>query len=324
MDTNIIFKEIGDFITNNDNFLITAHFSPDGDNLGACIAFYLMLKDMGKSSIVVNEDLIIDKFDFLLENKSTAFKQFSEMDPNVKFDNVIIVDTANIDRIGKVSELISEKATVINIDHHFTNANYGNINFIDGNSASASQLVYKIFKENNLSISTKISDAILVGILSDTGGLKFRNTNVEVISIVKDLMKLGSDLADITEKIFASMSYKETMKVNKIASEIVLYEKEGIAVAYNDQKMNPLIENEPVLMILNSIEEAKVTMFVRKADNNKLKVSLRSNSYFNVSDFAGKWGGGGHKNAAGMRYDGTFEEFKKDVVEKLKLEVSRG
>ena len=205
--------------------------------------------------------------------------------------------------------------------HHFTNTNLGTINFVDGNAASASQLVYRIFKENNFLITTKISDPILVGILSDTGGLKFRNTNVEVISTVKDLMELGSDLADITERIFASMSYEESMKVNKIASEIILYKKEGIAVAYNDQMNNPLIENEPVLMILNSIEEAGVTMFIRKAADGKLKISLRSSSDFNVSDFAGQWGGGGHKSAAGMRYSGTIEEFNADVLEKLKVEI---
>ncbi|NOR44332.1 MAG: hypothetical protein GQ534_02010 [Candidatus Delongbacteria bacterium] len=321
---NNIIKQIGEFISENNNFLITSHFSPDGDNLGSCIAFHLMLKSLGKSSMIVNEDKLVSRFEFLLEDKATAFKQFSEMNVDKKYDNVIIVDTANIDRIGKVAELFSKDVTIVNVDHHFTNTNFGSINFVDGNVASASQLVLQIFKSNDLPISKEVSDAILAGVLSDTGGLKFRNTDIEVISNVKDLMGYGSDMADITNRIFSSMSYSEIMKVNKVTSEIKLYKEEKIAIAYNDQQNNPLEENEPVLMVLNSIAEADVFLFVRRVDTHKLKISLRSDSDFNVSDFAGQWGGGGHKSAAGMRYSGTFEEFEKDVLEKLKIEITRG
>ena len=319
---NEIIKQIGNFIKDNDNFLITSHFAPDGDNLGSCIAFHLMLTDLGKSSKIVNEDKLVDRFEFLLQDR-TVFKQYSEMSVDKKYDNVIIVDTANIDRIGKVSELFSENVTIVNIDHHFTNTNFGAINFVDGNVASASQLVLQVFKGNDFQISKEVSDAILAGVLSDTGGLKFRNTNIEVISNVKDLMEYGSDMADITNRIFSSMSYSEIMKVNKVTSEIKLYKNEKVAIAYNDQQNNPLEENEPVLMILNSIEEADVFLFVRRVDENNLKISLRSDSDFNVSDFAGQWGGGGHKNAAGMRYLGTFEDFNEDVLEKLKAEKNK-
>ena len=324
MNRNNVIKQVGKFISENDNFLITSHFAPDGDNIGSCIAFHLMLEELGKTSIIINEDGLVDRFKFLLKNKTVAFKQFSEMNVEDKFNNVVIVDTANIGRIGKVSELFSDNTTIVNIDHHFTNSNFGTVNFVDGNIASASQLVLQIFKGNDLAISKEVSDAILAGVLSDTGGLKFRNTDIEVISNVKELMGYGSDLADITNRIFSSMSFSEIMKVNKVTSEIKLYAKEKIAIAYNDQQDNPLEENEPVLMILNSIEEADVFLFVRKVDDAKLKISLRSDSDFNVSDFAGQWGGGGHKNAAGMRYSGTFEEFEKDVIEKLKKEITRG
>ncbi|MBN2789511.1 MAG: DHH family phosphoesterase [Candidatus Delongbacteria bacterium] len=321
MNRDKLIKQIGTFISENDDFLITSHFAPDGDNIGSCIAFHLMLTDLGKKSLIVNEDKIIDKYDFLFRDKSESYIQYSDITEKTEFENVIVLDTATFDRIGKVSELFSKDVTVVNIDHHFTNTNFGTINLVDGYVSSASQLVLEIFKGCNYNITKDISDAILTGILSDTGGLKFQNTNIEVISDVKELMSLGSVLPDITERLFSSISYEESMKVNKIASEIKLYGEERIAVAYNDQQNNPLIENEPVLMILNSIEEAEVTLFVRRADENKLKISLRSKSEFNVSDFAAKWGGGGHKNAAGMRYKGTFEDFNADVLDKLRKVV---
>ncbi|MCK4979404.1 MAG: DHH family phosphoesterase, partial [Candidatus Delongbacteria bacterium] len=166
MNRKKIIKGIGEFILENDNFLITSHFSPDGDNIGSCIAFHLMLTELGKASVIVNEDKLVSRFEFLLKGKTSVFKQFSEMNVEDKYSNVIILDTANIDRIGKVSELFSENATIVNIDHHFTNTDFGTINFVDGNIASASQLVLQIFKGNDLAVSKEVSDAILAGVLS--------------------------------------------------------------------------------------------------------------------------------------------------------------
>jgi phosphoesterase RecJ-like protein len=310
-------SKIGTFLKERDNFLITAHYAPDGDNIGACCAVYLVLKQIGKKAVIVNEDKFVERFSFLLGDHRPAFVRFDDS-LKEKYENVIVLDTANYDRIGKIKELVSENAYIVNIDHHPTNDNFGTVNYIDPTASSASEILIKVFRDNGIQITKEISDSLLSGVLSDTGGLRFGNTNIKTIEAVRELMSYGSDIADITDRIFMRLSYSETVKISGITSKITLYEKEKLAVAYNDQVSNPLIENEPVLMILSSIEEAEVSVFIRKNGDNFYKLSLRSKGDFNVSDFSSKWNGGGHKNAAGIKFYGSFEELEKTIIAELK------
>jgi bifunctional oligoribonuclease and PAP phosphatase NrnA len=207
---------------------------------------------------------------------------------------------------------------MVNIDHHPTNEKFGTLNYIDPSASSASQIAFKVLKDNGFRITKEVSDALLSGVLSDTGGLRFNNTDISTVSVVKELMECGSDLADITDRIFLRTSYEETVKISEIASKIRLFKEEKIALAYNDQEKNPLLENEPVLMILNSIEEAEVSLFVRKNGDNFFKISLRSKGGLNVSDFSAKWNGGGHKNAAGIKFKGSYADLEDTVLKELK------
>ncbi len=309
---------IASFFKNSDDFLITSHHAPDGDNLGCCIGMYLALKSIGKNAVIVNEDEFVPRYRFLINQKEPVFLCYSE-GMKEKYGNVIILDTANYERIGNVRNIISENAFIINIDHHPTNENFGALNFVDPTASSASQILFRILKQNGFEMSKEISDALLSGLLSDTGGLRFNNTDVKAIETVKEMMSCGSDISDLTDRIFLRNSYSETVKVGEIISKIKLFIEEKIALAYNDQEKNPLEENEPVLMALNSIAEAEVSVFVRKNGENFYKISLRSKGGFNVSDFSAKWKGGGHKNAAGIKFKGSWDEFEKTVLSELKI-----
>jgi bifunctional oligoribonuclease and PAP phosphatase NrnA len=311
-------KAIGTFLRDKDDFLITAHHAPDGDNLGACIGMYLALTGTGKKAVIVNEDKFVDRFSFLLAEEKSPFIRYSENLNCKKYKNVIILDTANFDRIGKVADIIDRDAEIINIDHHPTNEMFGKLNYVDSTYASASQLVHEVLKQNGFTISRKISDALLAGLLSDTGGLRFENTDIKTIMSVTEFMSYGSNLADLTDRIFMRLSFAETVKINQIASKIELFKEEKIALAYNDQENNPLLENEPVLMILNSIEEAEVFLFVRKNGDNFYKISIRSKGNFNVSEFSAGWNGGGHKNAAGIKFYGSYEDMRNTLLKDLR------
>jgi bifunctional oligoribonuclease and PAP phosphatase NrnA len=314
---NDVLSAIGSFLKDGNDFLITAHYAPDGDNLGACLGVYHALKQAGKRAVIVNEDRFVERYSFLFAGEEKAFVQYSDQMIE-KFDKVIILDTANFERIGKVKNIISENAAMVNIDHHPTNEKFGTLNYIDPSASSASQIVFKVLKDNGFRITKEVSDALLSGVLSDTGGLRFNNTDISTVSVVKELMECGSDLADITDRIFLRTSYEETVKISEIASKIRLFKEEKIALAYNDQEKNPILENEPVLMILNSIEEAEVSLFVRKNGDNFFKISLRSKGGLNVSDFSAKWNGGGHKNAAGIKFKGSYADLEDTVLKELK------
>ncbi len=316
MNKDRIIARIGQFLREEDDFLITSHYAPDGDNIGACAGMYHTLTAAGKKAVIVNEDGFVERFAFLFDGENPFVRYSDEL--KKKYRNVIVLDTATFERIGKVRALIAEDATVVNIDHHPANTEFGTVNYVDTKAASASQIVLEILKSDGFQISKQISDSLLSGLLSDTGGLRFANTDERTITDVLELMKYGSDLADISDRIFMRLGYDETVKVNRIIAGTKLFRNEKIALAYNDQENDPLIENEPVLMTLSSIEEAEIAVFVRKTGADKYKLSLRSKGDFDVNLFASRWGGGGHRNASGIKFSGTYKELASTIISDLK------
>ena len=303
-------------IENGNDFLLTSHYAPDGDGLSSCIAFHLALKQLGKRSVITNHDAFVDRYRFLLDEDDTFVR--SDALNKYSFKKIIILDTANIERIGAVADLIDQDAVIINIDHHATNSNFGTVNIIDPEASSTAQMLIELLPLCGAQISRPVADAVLSGILSDTGGLRFANTTPAVLEAVKRMLDCGSDMADISDRLFLRTHFDQVIKVNKICSEMVLCRKEKLVVAFNDQIENPLIENEPVLSMLASIAEAQVSVFIRKNGENFYKLSVRSKGDFNVSAFAEKWNGGGHRNAAGIRFYGSFTDLEKTLLAELK------
>ncbi|MBU4485666.1 MAG: hypothetical protein KKD38_01935, partial [Candidatus Delongbacteria bacterium] len=107
-DNNEIIKQIGLFLKNNDDFLITAHYGPDGDNIGSCIGIYLALNRIGKKAVIVNEDKFVGRYEFLFGDKSSSFIQYSDDLSGKKYKNVVVLDTATYERIGKVRNIIED------------------------------------------------------------------------------------------------------------------------------------------------------------------------------------------------------------------------
>lgn len=311
---------IFDFIKKNDDYLLTAHYSPDGDNIGSTIAMYHVLISLGKKATIMNRDDFPEKYDFI-KPLNYPFHKTSNFEEKMIFRNVIILDTADIHRIGNVKDYLGKDVTIINIDHHYTNTNYGKLNYVDSSLASASEVLYKILKINNFELNKEIASALYTGLLSDTGGFRFKNTKPIDLQIASELSEYGIDVSYLMNKVFFSKSFQDVTKYAEIVSRIELIQNKKLAVLYHDEVIDPITEHDPIMEAMDSIIESKINVFVRKIGKNKLRLSIRSKSDFNAADFVGKYGGGGHKMAAGMFFESSYEDFKRIVLEDLKKEI---
>ena len=308
-----------DFIKKNDDYLLTAHYSPDGDNIGSTIAMYYMLISLGKKVVVMNRDDFPKKYNFIRPPDYPFYKTSNFK--GAKLKNIIILDTADIHRIGNVIDYMDKDATIVNIDHHYTNTNYGKYNFINSNLASASEVLYDILKLNNYKITKEIASALYTGLLSDTGGFRFKNTKPIDIQIGYELSMYGINVSEIMNNVFFLKSFEDVTKYARITSNIELFPEQELAVLYHDEVKEPIPEHDPIMEAMDSIKESKINLFVRKIDTNKLRISLRSKNDFNAAAFVKRYNGGGHKLAAGMFFEGDYEDFKRIVLEDLKAEI---
>ena len=332
------FNQIKDLILAKDNFLITAHYSPDGDNLGSSFAIYELLINLGKKAVIINEDPMPEKFNFLqdLDNSDNKIPFYTHdeffnlksekysLKGNKKFKNIIVLDVGSYERIGNVTDFFVEKSNeliITNLDHHHSNPGFGALSIVDESYASTTQLLFDFFDANSsikgFEITKTIASFLYLGILTDTGGFRYSNTNKNLLSAAAKLTTYGIDPAKLMEKAFYVHSYADIKKVGTILNNIEMLSPAPIAYLFHDQFKDPISDNDIVIDFLNSIEEAEITIFARKTGENFFKLSFRSKTDFDVSKYVSQFGGGGHPKAAGLRFRGSYEAMYKKLIENL-------
>ena len=294
------------------NIAILTHESPDGDAVGSVLAMYLALEQLG-----IKADPIITTYPKMFKelDRITDIKQL----PEKHYDLIVVLDCANRKRISH--EALLDTATItINIDHHATNTEFATYNIVERGGPACCLTIVDIFKEWNVSIGKTIGQALATGIITDTGGFRFNNIS-KTYRFIADMLDIGVDITNLYYKIL-TVNTKEQFELKKIAQErLEFYHNNQIAFTYineeDDKKLGTATgDHEGIVDIGKNIEGVEVSIFYRFQDD-RYRVSLRSNEYVDVSEIATIFGGGGHTKASGFTTTLSLEESKKQVIEEI-------
>lgn len=306
-------------IENNQSFLLSSHINPDGDSICSLLAFYWYLTSLGKEVVIYHFDPVPAKFNFLQNTDKIA-----NIHPPRTFDVFAILDASNPDRLGwNTSEKIAP--LIINIDHHRDNSYCGNLNIVDHTAAATSQIFYTFFKDCSIIYPWHVAEALYAGILTDTGGFQFTNTNSTVLRICADLSEKGADCFKIYRNIYTSFSSAGLLLRAKIWSTLRFYCNNHIcsmempeALLEESGACNGDIEGMSDLAL--TAEGVEVGMFIKHTDSST-HFSLRSSGTVDVGKIAQTIpGGGGHTCAAGCTLELPVEQAKQKMLEIIKKE----
>lgn len=314
-------NDIKNKIMESDSIAITFHVSPDGDSLGSSLALYAALKKLNKDVKIICSDDIPDVYKFLPGIESIS----KENKLSEGFDLVIVLDCGNKDRI--CSDILFDGSYyIINIDHHKSNDNYGNINYIDTKSAAVGEIVYKLIENLDIPVDSDMASNIYTSILTDTGAFRFSNTSADTLKIVSELLsKVEFDFSDIYRKIYSSKDFKR-IKLSGLVIEsmrLILGGKAVIMFITMDmlKKLDAKLGGtSDIINIGMEIDSIDAGILIKETEEG-LKVSLRSKYLFDVSKIASKFGGGGHVRAAGLTLKTTLEEGEKLLTEAFAEEL---
>ncbi|WP_456480067.1 DHH family phosphoesterase [Nautilia sp.] len=310
-----IYKKVWEEIEKADNIMLIAHINPDGDALGSELSLYPILKKMGKKVTVFNATKPLPGYLDFLPN----FNKITDTPPK-KTDLTVSFDCGSFDRLG-----LSEKPSfLINIDHHVSNTKYGDINLIEPNHASTSQVVYDILKANSIEIPTDSAVCIYTALVTDTGSFQYESVNEKVFECAADLVRCGVKPDYVSKMLFQrdrlsrlrllAKAY-ETIEMccdGKVAFVEVTKEMMEITGAIKD-------DTDTIVNGVRAIAPVEVACMLREEDEG-IKISLRSKNYADVSKIAQKYGGGGHIRAAGatLKDETDFEKVKNMLKSDLK------
>lgn len=297
------------------------HKSIDGDAIGSMLALYEFLESKNRNvSMFCDDKKISEDYLFLKNADKINKKRFG------KYDLMIAVDCASVNRLGKYREPFLEFENTINIDHHVFNTKFAKINFILPYS-SCGEVVFEVLKQPNVSFPEEVATALFTAVSSDTGG--FINDNVDAKShmIAGELIVLGAD----SQKANLYLHRKKSLNKLKLAGYMCLNLELKNGVSYlilNEKTLNRLkvSENDAAQFInlVNNVDDSKITLIIKEIEKDKHKISFRSIEGVDVRQVAATFGGGGHKNASGCVLEGKADKILKDILKECYLAIDKG
>ena len=316
------FEEITKVVQMNNNFLITSHMNLDGDGIGSELAFYFILKKLNKNPIIVNQDRLPKIYDFLPGSNKVRHLEDNCIDPK-GIDVGIVLDCSNIKRIGKTYEIFKDIKTIINIDHHNSNENYGDLNYIDSSASSVGEIIYEFinFIDSDL-LDDKISTSLYTAIITDTGSFRYSNVSSKTFKVAADLTSYKIKPHLIADNIYNRNTYTGLKLLGKALLTLEVDSSNYFSWLTITRKMLNETkakdeEIEGIIDIATTLNNIEISILFRETKENKIKVSFRSKGNFNVNKFAGKFKGGGHPNAAGCLCSGRLDEIKEKILSEL-------
>ncbi len=301
-------NDIIDAINRYDSFLITSHVRLDGDALGSELALYQMLTRMGKEALVYNQDKTPEIYSFLPDSDKIVQK----LPVLENYDAVIILDCSELDRIGDESSRVGNMKLIINIDHHISNRNFGNIAFTDPHASSAAEMLYRLITEMDADITKDMANNLYAAILTDTGGFCYGNTSRDTLIAAGNLVEKGADPQWISENVYENNPLCKIKLLARILQTLA-FDWDG-KVGYMVVTRNDLEESgachehtEGFVDIPRSIRGVEISILFSELSENQFKLSLRSKGKINVARVASSFGGGGHINAAACQISGDFK-----------------
>ena len=323
-----MFKDLIKVIKEKQNFVITTHINPDGDGLGSEIAFFHLLKNLGKEVSLINQDPPPVTYSFL--DKKGDFCVYSRESHHEIFNSAdvfLAIDLSSPDRLGAVEEeLKNNNIYSVCFDHHPPDKKFADIHVVNEKASSIGEMIYDLAKEMGLNTTKDIALGIYVSILTDTGSFKYTNTNSKTHMIAAELLKYGIEPYSIYKNIYENNSYQKILLMGKMLNTFQLDEANKLAWAVVTQKVLKETgfdfsseDKEGFIDILRSLNGIEVVLMFSEKEKDVIKVSLRSKGNIDVNQIAMKFGGGGHPFAAGI----TLNKAKLEpTVQKILLETS--
>src|SRR5256885_4311822 len=298
-------------------FVVTSHARPDGDGIGSALACGQILRHLGKEADVVMHDGVPR----IYQNLPFADRVIrSESVP--ANDAVVILECDSIKR-AQLSGL--EDCFLINIDHHATGRNFGQVNWIDSSAMATAELVYRMARLAGFPVDVDIATCLYTALMTDTGSFMFEGTNEHTFAIARELVLAGADPADCARHIYFGHS---TAKLRLLGAALANLHREGslawIWVTQEQMERFGAREEdcEGLVNYALSIGDVQVAVFFRELPDARWRVSLRSKGNLNVAAVAESFGGGGHKCASGCSVDGPLAAAIARVIERVRNERS--
>jgi len=297
------------------------HERPDGDALGSMLGFAAAARLAGRSVQVSipPPGTVPTKYRFLPTHLLS-----DPISPLRPPETLLAFDCAAVDRLGDLAELAGRVERLVVVDHHISNEGFGTLDLIDPQAAATVELVYELILELGWPVDEAVATSLLTGLVTDTGRFQYSNTTPATHRIAARLLEAGARPEKIGQAVYEEESFGLLSVAGAVLSRARLESRVAVvwSVLYPDDLAAASLDGEDTELLIDLVRlprEAQVAMLIRQTSEDEVRVSLRSRGKVDVGAVAASLGGGGHHNAAGLRYRGDPSAAAAAVLERVPL-----
>lgn len=307
-------KKICDYLTQNDDYLILMHGSPDGDAVGSAYALCRALRALGKKADCACCDPIPSRYSFMLEGVENT---------NHAYRHILTTDVADPKLLGSLRKEYGDRIELA-IDHHASNVGYAPLSLVRAEAAAACEVIYYVICALGVEVDRKIAECLFTGISTDTGCFKFSNTTADTHRVAAKLIECGIDAGEINRIMFDTKSIARIELERKVLEKIEYLDEGKIAIITLSLEMQQSVspdELEGINALSRQIEGVIAGVTIREKEPNRYKASVRTYHPLDASAICKKLGGGGHIRAAGCELKMPFNEAREAIIAAVREEL---
>ncbi|MDD3618379.1 MAG: bifunctional oligoribonuclease/PAP phosphatase NrnA [Desulfobulbaceae bacterium] len=308
------------------NIVLTTHINPDGDALGSLIGLADILAAMGKQVFRYLEEPVSHLYAFLPDTDLLR----TDMDELRNFvrragEDVLCVslDCGDRQRLGRHGDEFLRIRPFIVIDHHKGNDGFGDLTWIDPYRSSTGEMIFDLAMALEQNLSARAATALYAAMVTDTGSFRYESTNAHTFDVARQLVNFGARPHEVAQNLFDNYTVNRLRLLQKVLASLEVHCRGRVAMISVTGDMLAatgctMEDTENFINLPRSVMTVEVAVFLKEIGEGRVSVSLRAKDTCDVAEVAARFGGGGHRNAAGFRAaEVTVAEVRSRLLEEL-------
>ena len=306
-------SECAKILLSHDNYTIVTHRRPDGDTIGSSAVLCMGLRQLGKTAYILENPEITPKYLHLHQGLTKPSAEAG--------DFVITVDVASP---SMLPDCFKELTFDLRIDHHGSATSFTPVELVEPEAAACGEIVYGVLQEMGAELDIPMANALYTAVSTDTGCFRYANTTADSFAVASACAKAGAEVFSINQALFETNSLARLQVQAYMLQNAIFLQDGKIAVCPLPKSVElEYGANEDDLDNISgfprTIEGVKLAATIREEGTNRVKMSVRAVPGQDASALCAKFGGGGHKGAAGASMNMTMEEAVKAVIAELPM-----
>ncbi len=320
----IDWKPFVELVAQHESFVLHTHLRSDCDALGSELGMWAALRELGKKVRIVNGDAPPPHIAFVDPDHRVEVLGDGVTAADISDDHIdcrMLLDTSAWQQMGPLAEIWkASNATKIVIDHHVSGDDLGAHVFKQTTSESNGRLVMQAIEALGATLTKAVATQLYTAMATDTGWFRFASVTSDTLAAAAKLVAAGAEPASVFSQLYERSTKARVQLHGRIMANMQVARSGRFAwatatLADFAATGAEQSDTEDVVNRLLTVDGVVAAALFVEAEPNLTKVSLRSRTHFDVSAIAEKFGGGGHKAAAGVRIDAPLASALQSVID---------